>query len=444
MPREAEDAAPMTMRILHLGLGQFHRAHQAVYLQRLHDLGQRGWTLAAGNLRDDGSDTIAALQRQGGTYTLETARPDGRRDYQRITALGHVVPFAPDIPEMVRLAADSATRIISFTVTEAGYAVSADSTLYGSLALMLRQRRLAGAGPVTLLCCDNLRRNGRRFRSGFEQYLTQLRDWETLEWMLRNTTCPDTMVDRITPRPPADLAARVFAATGKRDDAPVMSEQFLQWVIEDRFAAGRPAWEAAGADLVADVGPYEEAKIRLLNAAHSGFAWAGVLAGTRYIHESARDPRIRGWLHDYATHDAIPCLPPSQLDLAAYRDTVFDRFTNAAIVDTHERVVTDSCAKLPGFIVPTVRDRLRAGASIDGVAMLPALCLAFLQRWDRGTLPFAYVDQALDATLVRGICRAADPVAAFCAATPLWGDLANHPVLRVAVNAAARRVNAAF
>src|SRR5205814_5873680 len=195
------------------------------------------------------------------------------------------------------------------------------------------------AGPVTLLNCDNLRHNGDRTRAGLLQFLELVDDAELMGWVKRHASFPNSMVDRITPRPTPELAARVEAATGRVDAAPVMAESFIQWVIENRFAAGRPAWESVGVQMVASVDPYEEAKIRILNASHSAIAWAGTLCGHAFIHEGTRAPAIRRIAHDYVTEDVIPCLAqpgrPSPVDLAAYRDVVLDRFANEAIADTN-------------------------------------------------------------------------------------------------------------
>jgi D-arabinitol 4-dehydrogenase len=248
------------------------------------------------------------------------------------------------------------------------------------------------------------------------------------------------MVDRITPRPDAQVAVRVKAATGVDDAAALMAESFLQWVVEDRFAAGRPAWERVGVELVDDVTPYEEAKIRLLNATHSCIGWAGVLASRRFVHEGARDPRIRRFAYDYATDDAIPALGANPLDLHAYRDSVLERFGNAAIPDTNQRIVMDSFAKIPAFIVPTFRDRLAQGRGIASVAVLPALFLAFLRRWHEGRLPFEHHDQAMDAALGHAICEAADPVAAFMQVEAIWGSLAGDTSVAQAIRQARERV----
>lgn len=454
---------------LHIGLGSFHRAHQAVYLHHLRELGDRSWAIVGGNTRPDMAETIAALVAQDGAYTLETVTPDGVRAYETITAIEHVIPWTPDLAPLVDVGADAATRIVSFTVTEAGYhldaadrldlgspelasdlaavrAGRAGRSIYGVLAAILRARLRAGAGPVTLLNCDNLRHNGDRVRKGLQQFLAALGDEALAPWAALNTLCPNAMVDRITPRPTPDVAERVRAATGRDDGAPVMGESFIQWVIEDRFIAGRPAWERVGVQMVDDVQPYEEAKIRILNATHSCIAWAGTLVGHRYIHEGTHDPAIRAMAHAYVTDDVIPCLhrpgAASPVDLPAYRDVVLERFGNPAIRDTNQRVAMDGYSKIPGFIRPTIADRLGRGEPIAAVAMLPALFLAFLRRWHQGQVPYDYQDQAMDAAAAHSVCAAADPVAAFCADPTLWGPLAGDARLVAALRDAQARVQA--
>ncbi len=437
--------------ILHIGLGSFARAHQAVYLHHLREGGDRSWRIVGGNIRDDMSETMAALSAQGGAYTLETITPAGERRYERITSIEQVVPYTPDLAGLIAAGAGPATRIISFTVTEAGYYLDAKdrldlqaartgSTIYSALAAILRARMRANAGPVTLLNCDNLRHNGDRSRSGLMQFIAAEGDDALARWVESNTTSPNAMVDRITPRPTPDVAERVHAATGWADAAPVMGESFIQWVIEERFIAGRPAWQTVGVEMVASVAPYEEAKIRILNASHSCIAWAGTLVGKTFIHEGTRDSVIRGFAHDYVTDDVIPCLTPSPIDLARYRDVVLDRFGNAAIRDTNQRVAMDGFSKIPGFIAPTIRERLARGESIASVAMLPALFLAYLQRWHRGQIAYTYQDQAMDVTAAHAICESADPVTAFCADSVLWGPTANDPRLVLALHGAGARV----
>jgi D-arabinitol 4-dehydrogenase len=298
----------------------------------------------------------------------------------------------------------------------------------------------AQAGPVTLLNCDNLRHNGDRSRAGLMQFLALLGDNSLAQWVQAHTSSPNAMVDRITPRPTPDVAVRVLAATGWADAAPVMGESFIQWVIEDRFVAGRPAWERVGVQMVDDVAPYEEAKIRILNAPHSCVAWAGTLAGMTYIHQGTQDTEIRGFAHAYVTDDVMPCLQGSPIDLAAYRDVVLERFGNPAIQDTNQRVAMDGFSKIPGFIAPTVRECLARGASVASTALLPALFLACLQRWHHGQLPYTYQDQAMDPVAAHALCASADPVAALAADPALWGRAAGDVRLVAALRMASERV----
>ena len=445
--------------ILHLGLGSFHRAHQAVYLHRLIEQGDARWAIAAGNLRADMADTVAALAMQHGEYTLETIAPDGQAQYERIRSIQRIVPFDPALAGLIHVGADPDTRIISFTVTEAGYYLDAKNrldtayadlnsdlegrtrrTIYGALAAILRERMQRNAGPVTLLNCDNLRSNGDRFRAGLLDFLVRLGETDLRDWVEAHTTSPNAMVDRITPRPSPEVALRVKAATGRDDRAPVMGERFIQWVIEDHFAAGRPAWETVGAEMVASVAPYEEAKIRILNAPHSCIAWAGTLRGLTYIHEGVLVPEIRAMAHAYVTEDVIPCLDtkahPSPIDLATYRDVVLERFCNAFLRDTNQRVAMDGFSKIPGFIVPTLRERLERGESVRATAVLPALFFAFLGRWHRGELSTPYQDGVMDPAVAHAFFAAPDPLAAFCRDPLLWGPLAGQEVLVAAIRAA--------
>ncbi|HEY4069292.1 MAG TPA: D-arabinitol 4-dehydrogenase [Burkholderiaceae bacterium] len=454
--------------ILHLGLGSFHRAHQAVYL---HELIKQeaaagepaGWVLAGGNLRPDMADTVAALQAQNGEYTLETVSPAGERHYERVTSIRRIIPYEPTLAGLIEVGADADTRIISFTVTEAGYyldshnqlettygelasdlAGTTRSTIYGALAAILSERKKRGSGPVTLLNCDNLRSNGERFQLGFKDFLARRNDHALLAWVQASTSSPNDMVDRITPRPLPEVAQRVQAATGWADGAPVMGEKFIQWVIEDHFINGRPAWEKVGAEMVGSVLPYEEAKIRILNASHSCFAWAGTLIGLNYLHEGVAHAAIRKMAFDYVTDDVIPSLHaathPYPLDLAAYRDVVIDRFSNPHLRDTNQRVAADGFAKIPGFLWPTFRECLARGASIVSTAMLPALFFEFLERWHRGLLPFDYQDQNMDPASAHAFFGTVDPLAAFASDPILWGPLAGNEMLLNALRAQQRAV----
>lgn len=445
--------------ILHLGLGAFHRAHQASYMQALAGLGDRDWRLTSGNIRGDGKSIEDTLIAQGGRYILETVERDGRRAHQTMDVIGEVLAFTLDLAAHVAVGADPATRIISMTVTEAGYFLTPDmilmegaadlaadlttgshATLYGALSLILTARMKARAGPVTLLSCDNLRANGERLSKGLMTFLARRGERDLRAWCGENVTTPNSMVDRITPRPPLELAARVRRAVGWADACPVMAEDFCQWVIEDRFAAGRPALEKVGVQFVDDVSPYEEARIRILNATHSAIAWAGVLTGHAFIHQGAADPSILAIARAYIETAAIPSLSPSPVKLSVYGTTTLARFANPHIGDSNERVAADGWAKFPGFIAPVFADCLRKGIDLAGVAPLPALFILFLRRWARGALPFDYRDQALGERAMRAILADDDPIAAFCAEPRLWGALAGDGRLAPAIADAGRAI----
>lgn len=428
---------------LHIGAGSFHRAHQAWYLHRLLMAGDNRWEIALSNIRDDAVPLLTTLAAQNGEYTLETVTPEGERSYEKITSIKKLVPWDAELRGLTDQGTDPRTKVIAFTVTESGYYLDTEHqldpqhsdikadiagearTIYGALTRLLQARMQAHGEPVTLLSCDNLRHNGERFRQGFLTFL-QLRNEEALHaWVTTQTTSPDTMVDRITPRPTADIAPRVLAATGFADKAPVMAEAFIQWVIEDDFAAGRPALENVGVEMVASVLPWEEAKIRILNASHSCIAWAGTLVGQEYIHQSTRTQEIREMAWEYVTRDVIPSLMPSPLDLEAYRDVVLARFANPYIQDTNQRVAADGLSKIPGFITPTLTETYQRGETPAATALLPALFFLFLQRWHEGDLPYEYQDGALDAEALHALLSQKDALAQFAASSALFGSLAS-------------------
>lgn len=428
---------------LHIGAGSFHRAHQAWYLHRLLAGGDNRWSIALGNIRDDATPLLTALAQQNGQYVLETVTPQGVRQYETITSISKVIPWDNELAALTAQGAQPETRVISFTVTEGGYYLdnqfnldreNADiqvdlqggcRTIYGTIAQVLAYRKQLNGDPVTLLNCDNLRHNGERFRHGLMQFLQLRNENALIEWIGSHTSCPNTMVDRITPRPAPEVAERVAQATGFQDRAPVMGEAFIQWVIEDDFIAGRPALENVGVEMVESVLPYEEAKIRILNASHSCIAWAGTLLGQSYIHESTGTPAICQMAYNYVTQDVIPSLTPSPLDLAAYRDVVLERFSNPYILDTNQRVAADGFSKIPGFITPTLQECYQRGQEPQATAMLPALFFVFMQRWHQGQLPYQYQDGILDTQAVHQMFNAADPVAVFATDEKLFSTLAH-------------------
>ncbi|MDR2226379.1 MAG: mannitol dehydrogenase family protein [Providencia sp.] len=428
---------------MHIGAGSFHRAHQAWYLHRLIAQGDDSWSIALGNIRNDANALLDNLAKQNGEYTLETVSPEGERHYEKITSVRKILHWDENLSQLVEQGRDKATRVIAFTVTEAGYYltpqheldaqqpdIKADlsgkmTTIYGALTEILRARLAAHGEPVTLLNCDNLRHNGERFRHGFLSFLQLKGEDELYQWVKDHTRSPNTMVDRITPRPTPDVAERVKEHTGWDDKAPVMGEAFIQWVIEDDFINGRPALENVDVEMVESVLPWEEAKIRILNASHSCIAWAGTLIGLSFIDDSTRELPIKQMAWNYVTQDVIPSLSPSPLDLEQYRDVVLDRFSNPYIKDTNQRVAADGLSKIPGFITPTLQECYQRNQAPAATAVLPALFFVYLQRWAKGELPYEYQDGVLDGEYYQKMMNSADALTQFVSSEMLFGSLAH-------------------
>lgn len=434
---------PTTQKIwMHIGAGSFHRAHQAWYMNQLRLNGETEWSIALGNIRDDVTRTLDLLNEQNGEYTLETVTPEGERKYETITSIQYILPWDEHISALVEQGSKPETRVISFTVTEGGYYlnthheldprqadIQADlagsiTTIYGALTRILTARMEHINQPVTLLSCDNVRHNGERFRHGFLSYLKMAGKDDLAQWVSKHTTSPNTMVDRITPRPTPDVAQRVLKATGFADKIPVMAESFIQWVIEDNFIDGRPPLEKVGVEIVTSVQPWEEAKIRILNASHSCIAWAGTLIGLTYIDESVKKEPIRQMAWNYVTQDVIPSLSPSPLDLEKYRDIVLNRFSNPYIKDTNQRVAADGLSKTPGFITPTLIETYNRGEQPIATAVLPALFFLFLQRWKEGSLPYTYEDGILNENELRKMLDSPDAIKTFASDKLLFGIVA--------------------
>ncbi|MFK4874057.1 mannitol dehydrogenase family protein [Novosphingobium sp. ZW T3_23] len=341
--------------IVHFGIGAFHRAHQAWYTDKAQDQKQdgAGWSIVGISLR---SATVAQqLNPQDGLYTVTECSPGGRA----VRVIGSVrqVLTASEQPEAVAAAiAAPETHIITFTVTEKGYCRTAEGSLdpelaqegsiYPFLGRGLRRRLDAGLPGLTLLSCDNLAHNGRQLENLLTAYLRK-QDPELAEWTARTCTFPCSMVDRIVPATTiADLDA-VAAAIDMEDRGAVVTEPFSQWVIEDRFAGQRPAWERVGAELVADVTPYETAKLRLLNGAHSALAYLGLEQGHTFVHEAVADPAIRPVIEQLMRDEAAPTIPaaPGQ-DLGAYADALLHRFANPALNHRLIQIAMDGSQKI--------------------------------------------------------------------------------------------------
>jgi fructuronate reductase len=396
--RPAYDPARIGVGIVHLGIGAFHRAQTAVYSDDALALEGGDWGICGVSLRS--GDVRDRLAPQDGLYTTVEKSPAGIR--RRVMGSVREVRFLGDERDHVhaRLAAP-ATRIVSLTITEKGYCHDpatgrlnlahpdidhdiADRrrpiSAIGLIVAALDARRRAHGEPVTILCCDNLPHNGALVR-GLVLSFAEALDPALSHWIGAHVSFPSTMVDRIVPSTTEADIADNDAALGLHDAAPVMHEPFKQWVIEDDFAAGRPAWEGAGAQLVADVAPFEAMKLRLLNASHSAFAYLGFLAGCDFIYQVAARPEFAAYMRLLMENEVTPTLSvPRGVDIAAYRNALVERFRNPALPHRTQQIAMDGSQKLPQRLLGTVRDNLAAGRSID----LAALAVAGWMRYASG------------------------------------------------------------
>lgn len=353
--------------ILHFGIGNFHRAHQAWYTQVAG-----GWTITGVSLRSAGIRDL--LAPQGCDYTL-VVRGQDRVEDMRVEVIDRVL-VAPEEPEEVLAAlADPAVKIVSMTVTEKGYHLDGDGkldlaapdvahdldaelprTLVGFLARGLALRWQAGDAPVTVMCCDNLTDNGDKLRASVAAFAAAA-GLDLGDRLDRLATFPNAMVDRITPATTDALRAEVAARTGWDDAAPVSTEAFTEWVIEDDFATPRPNWEAGGAQFVSDVAPFEMRKLRLLNGAHSYLAYFGQLRGHTYVHEAIADAEILADARALMTAAAATLPELSAVDAPAYADDLIARFANPSLRHELRQIAMDGTAKIPIRWLGTLADR---------------------------------------------------------------------------------------
>jgi fructuronate reductase len=388
--RPAYDPAAAALGIVHLGVGAFHRAHQAVAIDDRLNAGETGWAILGASLR--AADTRDALTPQNGLYSLLVRSGEGTG--ARVIGSLRDCLVAPESPErLVSAMTDPAIRIVSLTVTEKGYCHDpASGTLRedhpdvihdlaqpgrprsapGFLVEALRRRRHAGVAPFTVMCCDNLPANGRtvaRVLAG----LARLRDPDLAAWIEGEVACPATMVDRIVPATTQADREEARALLGVEDAWPVATEPFSQWVIEDRFTLGRPRLEDAGAEMVSDVAPYELMKLRLLNGTHSTMAYLGFLAGHETVADVIGDPAFAALIPAMMREEIAPTLPvPAGADTAAYQASLISRYRNPALRHRTAQIAMDGSQKLPQRLLGTARDRLAAGAPIDRIALAVA------------------------------------------------------------------------
>jgi len=408
------DRRQVTAGIVHLGVGAFHRAHQAVYVDDCIAAGETGWGIVGASLRS--ADTRDALAPQDGLFALAVQDSSGER--LRIVGSELALVVAPEDPAaLLARMADPAIRIVTLTVTEKAYLRDASGgldlahpdivwdlanpdaprTVHGFIVSALARRKAAGVPPFTVLCCDNLPDNGGTVRRLVLAF-ARARDAALARHVESEIAFPSTMVDRIVPATTDADRERISAAIGLDDAWPVKTEPFMQWVVEDHFPSGRPGWERFGVTMVADVRPYEEMKLRLLNGSHSGMAYLGLLCGRESISDAFADPDIRRFV-DGLWGEAIPTLPAGAgLDPKAYTQALAARYSNTALVHRTAQIANDGSQKLPQRIVSTARAQLAAGRPAGHLMLVAAAWIAACQS--RGaSLPAGHFTDPLDAKL---------------------------------------------
>lgn len=396
--------------IVHLGLGAFHRAHQAVYTEAVLAAGDLRWGIIGVSLRQ--ADTRDALAPQDNLYSV-CARDGAGQRLQVVGALLATL-VAPEDPAAVLAAmADPRCHLVSLTVTEKGYChdpatrtlrfghpdiahdlahPAAPRSAPGFIARALALRRAAGAAPFTVLSCDNLPANGDTTRA-LVLALAGAFDPALAGWIAANVTFPNCMVDRIVPRSTDADRAAIAAALGCDDAWPVLTEPFSQWVLEDRFCAGRPAWENAGAHFAADVHPYELAKLRMLNASHSCLAYLGVLAGYETVDACVGDAALRELVDAMWRREIEATLPPLPgFDLGLYRQQLMARFSNPSLRHRTAQIAMDGSQKMPQRILGTIGDLLRTGRRCDRLALAVAAWMRYLDGVDEQGRAYAIDD----------------------------------------------------
>jgi mannitol 2-dehydrogenase len=417
------DRAALAPGIVHIGVGGFHRAHQAVYLDDLLRGGETGWSITGAGVLPADAAMAAALGPQDCLYTLITRDQHGTS----VRVIGSLVDYvlaSPDVTPLVERLARPETRIASLTITEGGYpvdeatgafrppAIDARPPAFVALAHAFAARRDAGLGGFTVLSCDNVMGNGNTARTAVLG-ICALVEPGLEEWVARNASFPNGMVDRITPQTSDADRAFLLSRYGLADRWPVVAATFIQWVIEDDFAYGRPPYEDAGVLITHDVRPYETLKLRVLNAGHSTTTYMAALVGHTYIHEIMADPLLARFMQRFHDDEVTPSLPPvAGIDVEEYKRVVAERFANPEVRDQVSRVCLDGSSKFPKFLIPTIESQLDRGGPVRLSALaLAGWCQYLLGRDEEGRDIVLSADPRLELARSYAEASRSDPAA---------------------------------
>ncbi|WP_417663275.1 mannitol dehydrogenase family protein [Pseudomonas sp.] len=404
--------------IVHIGVGGFHRAHQAVYTDALINQGEAAeWGICGVGLRAEDRAMRDALAEQDHLYTLVQLADEPGAEVRVIGSIRNMLLAEDSAQALIDKLSDPQVKIVSLTITEGGYCMD-DSTgefmatlpqiqhdlahpqsprsVFGFLCAALAQRRAANIPAFTLMSCDNLPHNGTVTRKALLSF-AHLLNHELANWIETNVSFPNAMVDRITPMTKNSHRQELAAKHGVEDAWPVVCEPFVQWVLEDKFCNGRPAWEKVGVQFTDDVTPYEDMKIKLLNGSHLALTYLGFLKGYRFVHQTMNDELMLSYIRRFMDVDVTPQLAPVPgIDLRVYKDTLIERFSNQAIADQLERVCSDGSSKFAKFIVPTLNQLIAEDQPLDSAALVVAAWALYLKEVDEQGEHYTIIDPRAD------------------------------------------------
>ena len=440
--RPSYDRAKLTPGIVHIGCGNFHRAHMAVYLDDLFGMGLgHDWAILGAGVREGDAKMRAALEGQDWLTTVIELEP-GAHSARVTGAMTGFLPVQAGNAALIAAMSDAAIRIVSLTVTEGGYYIDpktgtfspdhpdirkdaanpgAPDTAFGAIIAALKARKAAGVQPFTVMCCDNVPHNGHVTRDAVVG-LCRLSDPALADWIAANVAFPNSMVDRITPAT-GDRERAMARSMGVDDAWPVTCEPFRQWVVEDNFPAGRPALEKVGVTFTPHVDKFETMKIRILNGGHAIIAYPGGLLDIELVHDAMEHPVIRAFLDAVETREILPILPPVPgQNLGDYKNLIVDRFSNPDVADTVRRLCLDGSNRQPKFIVPSILDNRAKGAVPDGLILASAMWCRYCAGVSEAGRAIAPNDPNWDRLVARAKAAKESP-GEWLAMTEVYGDL---------------------
>ena len=436
----------------HIGVGNFHRAHQAYYIdQYMNDTNDLNWGIVGINLRQNEKENLKNLKKRDGKYILKTISTDGQKKFNEIHSIIKLLDWNDNAEESESILTNPDIEILTMTVTESGYYIDSSNQLntqneivkkniegkesniiFSYLQKALNFRKKTCNKPITLICCDNIRNNGEMLKNTLNSYLKNCKDEELIEWIKVNVSFPSCVVDRITPRPPNNLSKEIEQTLNINEKCSVMAEPYIQWIVEDSFITKRPKLEKVGLKFVKNVNAYEEAKIRILNGSHVALSYFGALKGYKTYDQAINDKELQKYFFNLQKNEIIPGLNNEiPFNLLDYMMIIFDRFKNVNITDKLERIAMDGVGKFPIFIVPTIKSCLEKKIipihSIESIASW----YIFMRKINLNKINFSYYEPSWEWIK---IFLDENNLQEFIKCKELWNDLPTYPVFQEVLN----------